>query len=250
METKEIEETLKEIGLANEEINVYLAMLKIGSSLASKISEETEINRSHVYQLLERLIAKGFVSYVIRENRKYFSAVNPEKIIEIIKEREQRVKDILPSLLELTNLQKEKPVVEILEGKEGIKTILNDIVKTKREWLAFGSSGKGQEILSFYAEHWEKEREKLKISLRGILDSSESGIKRGKELSKRKYTEIRYMLEEYSNPSSTWIYGDRIAFIIWSKEHSFAIRIISKEVTDNFKRHFEVLWKNAKKQPK
>lgn len=242
----EIEETLKEIGLADEEIKVYLAMLKTGSNLASKISVETKINRSHVYQLLERLISKGFVSYVIKENRKYFSAVNPEKIIEIIKEKEQKLKNILPNLLTLASFEKEKPIVEIFEGKAGIKTILNDILKTKKEWLAFGSSGKGQEVLSFYAEHWEKEREKLKIILRGILDSSESGLKRGKEIAKRKYTKIKYVKESYSNPSSTWIYGDKLAFIIWGKEHSFAIRIISKEITNNFKKHFEVLWKNAK----
>jgi sugar-specific transcriptional regulator TrmB len=246
MEKIEIKETLREVGLANEEIEVYLAMLKIGSSLASKVSEETKINRSHVYQLIERMIAKGFVSYVIRENRKYFSAVNPEKIVELIREREQKMKNILPNLLELASFQKEKPVVEIFEGKEGIKTILNDILKVKEEWLAFGSSGKGQEILSFYAEHWEKEREELKIDLRGILDSSESGLKRGKEISKRKYTKIRYVKEDYSSPSSTWIYGDRLAFVIWSKEHSFAIRMISKEIANNFKKHFEILWKNAK----
>lgn len=247
MEAQEIKETLKEVGLGNEEIEVYLTMLKCGSSLASKISEETKINRSHTYQLLERLIVKGFVSYVIKENRKYFSAVNPGKIIEIIKEREQKMKNILPNLLGLVSFQKDKPIVEILEGKEGIKTILNDILKAKKEWLAFGSSGKGTEILSFYAEHWEKERTKLKIDLRGILDSSESGLKRGKELTKRKYTEIRYANEEYSNPSSTWIYGDRLVLVIWSKEHSFAIRIISGEISDNFRKHFEVLWKSAKR---
>ena len=246
MEIQETKDTLRELGLANEEIEVYLAMLKLGSNLASKISEETKINRSHVYQLLERLITKGFVSYVIKENRKYFSAVNPEKIVELIKEREQKMKDILPNLLGLVNFEKEKPIVEIFEGKEGIKTILNEILRTKEEWLAFGSSGKGQEILSFYAEHWEKEREKLKINLRGILDSSESGLKRGKEIAKRKYTKIRYVKENYSSPSSTWIYGDRLVFIIWSKEHSFAIRMVSKELANNFKKHFEILWKNAK----
>lgn len=246
METKEVEETLNEIGLATEEIIVYLALLRTGSSLASKAAEETRINRSHVYQLLEKLITKGFVSYVIRENRKYFSAVNPEKIVEIIREREHKLKNILPALLGLASVERDKPIVEIFEGKEGIKTILNDILKVKREWLAFGSSGKGQEILSFYAEHWENEREKLKINLRGILDNSESGIKRGKELARRKHTQIRHIHEQYSSPSSTWIYGERMAFVIWSKEHSFAIRIISREIADNFRKHFEVLWKNAK----
>ena len=91
-----------------------------------------------------------------------------------------------------------------------------------------------------------KEREKLKINLRGILDSSESGLKRGKEIAKRKYTKIRYVRENYSNPSSTWIYGDKLAFVIWIKGHSFAIRMTSKEIVNNFKKHFEILWKNSK----
>ena len=246
MEQKEIEETLMEIGLSIEEIKVYLTMLNLGSNLASKISEETKINRSHVYQLLERLISKGFVSYVIKENRKYFSAVNPEKLIQLIKEKEQKLKDILPSLLEIKTSDKEKPVVEILEGKQGIKTILNDILKLKKEWLGFGSTGKGTEVFPYYAEHYEKERVKLKIPFRAIFDNSKSGLKRGDELSKLKFTQVRYALQEYSAPSSTWIYGNRLAFVLWDKEHPFAIRIISKEVTDNFKSHFEVLWKIAK----
>lgn len=247
MERQEIEESLRDVGLADEEIKVYLAMLKIGASLASKISEETKINRSHVYQLLERMIAKGFVSYAIRENRKYFSAVNPEKIIELIRDKEEKMKNMLPTLLSFTTLEKDKPIVEIFEGKEGIKTILNNILKTKEEWLAFGSSGKGVEILSFYAEHWEKEREKLKIPLKGILDRSESGLKRGSELSKKKYTEIRYSNEENLNPVSTWVYGDKLAFIIWSKEHLFAIRVRNEDISNSFKKHFKILWKNSRK---
>ena len=247
MDTIEIKETLKETGLMDEEITVYLTMLKLGSSLASKIAEETRINRSHVYQLLERLISKGFVSYVIKENRKYFNAVNPEKIINILKEKEQKLQTILPTLLGLATFQKEKPIVEIFESKEGIKTILNDILKVKKTWLAFGSSGKGPEVLPYYSEHWEKEREKRKIHLRGILDNSKSGLLRGKTLSKLKYTQIRYSSEKYSNPSSTWIYGDRLVFVVWSKDHPLAIRIISKEITENFTSHFEVLWENARK---
>ena len=247
MEYTEIEDILIDIGLEKEEVMIYLKLLESGSTLASKISEITKINRSFTYQLLERLIIKGFVTYVIRENRKYFSAVKPEKLLEIIKDRENRLNTILPKLLSLTVTEKEKPIVEIYEGKEGIKTILNDILKERKEWLGFGSSGKGQEILSYYAEHWEKEREKLKINLKAIIDCSESGKKRGNELSKRKYTQIRYVNEQYSNPTSTWIYSDRIVFVLWDKERSFAIRIKSKYISNNYKKHFEVLWKNSKK---
>jgi sugar-specific transcriptional regulator TrmB len=247
VEPREIEGALKEAGLSSEETAIYLTMLKTGPSLASKISAETAINRSHVYQLLERLIMKGFASYTIRENRKYFNAVNPEKLLDIARERERRLKEVIPDLLRLNASAEENPIVEILEGKEGIKTVLSDILHVNHEWLAFGSSGKGAEALPFFAKHWEKEREKQKVPLRGILDNSTSGKKRGRDLSRLRYTQIRYVPEAYANPSSTWIYGDRIVFVIWNEDHPFAIRTISKNITENYRSHFQVLWRNAKK---
>ena len=249
MEQHEIEETLREVGLNDEETKVYLSLLKNSQNVASKVSEETRINRSHTYQLLERLIVKGFVSYAIKENIKYFSAVHPQKIVDIVKEKEQKLQSILPALVGfISSSSKEKPLVEIFEGKEGIKTILNDILKVKEEWLAFGSSGKGTEVLPFFAEHWEINREKLKVQLRGIIDLSASGIQRGKELARRDCTQICYLDETYSYPSSTWIYGDRIALVVWDKEHSFAIRVVSNAIATNYKRHFEQLWKIAQKR--
>ena len=185
------------------------------------------------------------MSYAIRENRKYFDAINPEKIIEIVRERERKLRDVLPELLKMAGFQKEKPIVEILEGDEGIKTVLNDILREQKEWLAFGSAGKGPEVLSYFAEHWEKEREKC-VPLRAIIDSSQTGKDRGKRLSKLKNTQIRYVPEEYASPSSTWIYGDRMAFIIWNKERPIAVRMKSKEITGNYREHFEVLWRAAK----
>ncbi|MFH1290806.1 MAG: helix-turn-helix domain-containing protein [Nanoarchaeota archaeon] len=241
----EINQTLGELGLGNEETSVYITLLKLGSSLASKISEETRINRSQVYQILDKLIKKGFVGYVIKNNKRYYNPVNPEKLIEIQKEREEKLKSILPQLSSLFVPSENKPMVEILEGKEGIKTILNDLIRTKKEWFALGT-GRGMELLPYFVEHWQKERQKHKINLKVILDTSESGKKRGDNLSKAKYTEIKYMPKEYSSPFSTWIYGDRLVFVMWSKEHSFAIRIMSENIVKGYKSHFDVLWKVAK----
>ncbi|MFZ5955294.1 MAG: TrmB family transcriptional regulator [Nanoarchaeota archaeon] len=242
----EIEATLNEIGLNDDEIKIYICLLKKNSQLASDISRNTKINRSHVYQLLERLIAKGFVSYIIKNNKKYFNSINPEKILEIIKEKENKLKLVMPQLLDLSCSSSLKPKVEILEGKEGIKTILNEILRLNKNWFAFGSSGMAPEILPYYVEAWEKQREKRKISLKAILDISEQGRKRGKELSKLKYTQIKHIASENSNPSSIWGYGDRIVFIIWNKENSFAIRIISEEILEKYVGYFNLLWKSAK----
>lgn len=54
------------------------------------------------------------------------------------------------------------------------------------------------------------------------------------------------MPDAYSGPSSTWMYGNRIVFILWSKDQPLAIRILSKELTESFTSHFEALWIIAK----
>jgi HTH-type transcriptional regulator, sugar sensing transcriptional regulator len=241
----DMQELMQELGLSNQESQVYLSLLKMGASFASQISEKTRINRSLVYQILDNLIVKGFVGYVIKNNIREYNAVSPEKLFDLLKEKEDRLNEALPELNNLVKISKDKPLVEILDGKEGIKTILNDIIRVKQDWFAFGS-GKATEILPFFVSHWQKQRQSTKIWMRAILNKSSSGAKRGKELSKLKLTEVKYLSENTENPSSTWIYGDRVVVVMWSKEHSFAIRTISKEIAKGYLNYFNSLWKLSK----
>ena len=80
---------LKQIGLTDHEITIYLTALELGESLASKISEKIRMNRTHVYDILEGLISKGLVSYVIKSNKRYFSATDPHRLVELVKEKEK-----------------------------------------------------------------------------------------------------------------------------------------------------------------
>ena len=48
-------EILKEAGLNNNEIEVYLALTKYGSIAVSKISQITNLHRSNLYDTLEKL---------------------------------------------------------------------------------------------------------------------------------------------------------------------------------------------------
>ena len=65
-------QALLKIGLTGIEADIYLALLTLGPSLVSKIVEKTGINRTNIYDRLKRLIDKGLVSYVIKNNRKHF----------------------------------------------------------------------------------------------------------------------------------------------------------------------------------
>lgn len=239
-------EKLKHIGLNDKEIKVYLALLELGDSLVSEIADKTKINRSLLYSILSDLANKGIVTYILKNSVRYYRAAEPEKILSVLKEKEKAFESILPDLTSLYKPRAKKPIVEILEGREGLKTILNDVLRLKEEWFAFNVPGKGPEILGSAVHLFEKERQKERIKLNVICMKTEEGMKRGKEFSKMKYTFVKYMPETYSSPASNWIYGDRVTIIYWNKEFPFAVRIIDKSLADSYKNYFKTLWNSLK----
>jgi sugar-specific transcriptional regulator TrmB len=239
-------EKLRQIGLNEKESKVYLALLELEDALVSEIAEKTKINRSLLYTILSDLADKGIVTYILKNNVRYYRAAEPDKILSMLKEKEKIFESILPDLKLLHKPRIKKPIVEILEGKEGIKTILNDVLRLKEDWFAFNIPGKGPEILGPAVHVFEKERQKAEINLNVICVKTKEGIKRGKEFSQMRYTKVKYASETYESPASNWIYGDRIVVIFWYKEFPFAIRIIDRNLAESYKNHFKIVWNSAK----
>ena len=76
------EKLLEEIGLTRGEIKVYLTLLKIGETTTGKIISEAKISSGKIYEILDKLIQKGLVSYTIKEKTRYFNAASPNRIKE------------------------------------------------------------------------------------------------------------------------------------------------------------------------
>ena len=242
---------LKEIGLTDNEIKVYLIMLEEDENLASTIADKTKINRSLMYTILNNLIEKGMASYVVKENRKYFRATDPEKILNILKEKEElikkqeeAVKNILPDLRKLKLPREEEVKVEIYKGKEGNKTLLDDILRVGEDYLCLGYSGLSLGIIPYYFMHWHKRRVKIGIK-RKIITKEQM---RDNKAMKWGLTSVRYVPDELNIPISTMIYGNKVWTMLPSgKNDQVSILIESKDITNSYRNYFNLLWKIAKK---
>src|SRR3989344_5742397 len=134
-------ESLTQAGLTNNESKVYLALLDLGPSLAGQISRKTGLHRRTVYDTTEMLIKKGLIGYILKNNRRIFMASSPEKFIDILKEKENVIKDILPEMIGLYSRTQEKEETNFYKGKQGLKTILEDQLKDgTKEILILGAS--------------------------------------------------------------------------------------------------------------
>jgi HTH-type transcriptional regulator, sugar sensing transcriptional regulator len=141
-----LNEDLNKLGLTNGEARVYLSLLKLGSAKVGEIIKDSTISYSKVYDVLQRLSIKGLTSQIIVENIKHFNAVEPYRLHEYIKRKEEEldtqkgiIDKIIPQLAEYARdiRNKKKSSAEIFIGDRGLRTayeiLFNNISTTKKK---------------------------------------------------------------------------------------------------------------------
>jgi len=228
---------LKEAGLTENESKVYIALVESGPSLAGQISRKTGLHRRTVYDVTEMLIKKALIGYILKNNRRYFEASNPKRIIEILEEKQELLTPVVADLLSKYNSKKEKQETNFYKGKEGLKAIFEDQLNYK-EILILGASPKAYEILNYYFKWYDKRRVKKKINVKIIAFD--------KKIKDIPLSEIRYLPKKYQSPVAINIYGSKTAIILWAKD-PLVIAIREKEIAKSYRTYFELMWKIAKK---
>lgn len=242
-------ELLRSIGLSNNEAEVYLALLALGEASVLEVCEKIHKNRTYVYDLLHSLVEKGLASYSVSDSKRYFRAVTPTHLIDMLGDKEKEIRKqkeefrkALPELLKLQNTEKKTTKVELYSGKEGIKTVYNEILRSVKSYAILGATGKITEELEFYFPHHERERVRRKIGLK-ILFNPE--LRKKEVVMNRKYCSVRFLPGYSSSPLPMLLFGNKIGFIIWDQPS--AIVIESKIIGEAYKTYFELLWNLSEK---
>lgn len=237
---------LEKLGFTRVEIDVYLDVVKHGESSASEIASRVNISRTYVYDAIAHLIKKGIISYVLKNNRKRFKILELNKLLEFIENKKkffdkqkEDVKILIDELKKEEKVDKKIPVVEVLEGSEGLKTALNDIVKTGKDAVGWGHTIKVKDYVpEWFIEKYLKERDKKGITVKQLYP-------KGEKLLKSEKTKFKSLPEEFASPVTFGKYGDKIVIFFWS-EIPITIRIQNKEIAKSFEDHFNILWKTTK----
>ncbi len=240
-----IQQALEKLGLTINEIKVYLALIDLSTSFAGKIAEKAKLHRRPTYDAIQRLIEKGLASYVIVAGKKLFNPVNPEKLIDIVRERERELEAVMPEIVEKFKRTESKMHAEIYEGADGLKSVMDMILKEKTEWYTIGSTGKAPMILPYYLEQFAKKRVKLGIKRKVLLVGSREGRDYYKILKKQGNAQIKFFPDEIKQPQTIWIFGSKVAIILVSLENPTTFLIDSREIAHSYREYFHLLWKKV-----
>ena len=224
----EVELALKEYGLSEKEIKVYLTLLPLGSVNLQEVSKRLEFPRTTVYNTLHYLAQKGLVSKIVKRKIMFL-----KKLLELA----------LPELEGLKSIMKETSNIEIYEGNRGLFTILSDVFKVKQKVYYFGSYSLSREILKHQPEHFRTIRIEKKIPAKIVIDPYEEETFHKPEY--KKITEMRFFKELKNFPCMIFIYGKKVA-LYTLKGELIGIIIENKQVADAMKMIFDVYWEMAK----
>jgi HTH-type transcriptional regulator, sugar sensing transcriptional regulator len=248
MNTREI---LEQLGLDNKKADAYLACLEMGGATAYLIAKKTGLKRPTVYDIMNQLMKDGLVYKSIKGKIKYFSPADPEVLVKKLKEKETLAKEILPQLQNLYNSPQAKPFIRYFEGKEGIKEMYEDSLRSLK---------KGDEILAYvgedtlqnmpeYAENYINRRVEKNIRLRGIYKKTPE-IMKYMQNNQAQLRETKILDEKYFTVSNeTNIYKNKVAIASFGTE-MFGMIIESEEIARSQKAIFELAWKGTARKIK
>lgn len=249
METK----ILEKIGLTEGESRVYLALLKIGKSTIGNIIKESGVSNSKVYNILDRLAKKGLVGSIIENNTRNFEAKSPSRLTEFVEEKERQVREekqeiqkLIPQLEQIQKNAESPQEAEILQGKNGLITIAELVLKKVKkgdEVLVFGIPKEAMDLMGVYYKGWHERRAKKGIRCRMLYNrtAKELGIIRRKI----PLTQTRFLPKEIITPALVFI-GENYVSIELFGDNTLAFVIRNKKVADSYRVYFNLLWKISK----
>jgi sugar-specific transcriptional regulator TrmB len=213
----------------------------------------TKLNSGRIYEILDNLQSKGFISKTTKNKVKYFSATPPTILQDYIKNKEkniekqkQEINTLLPELMLKYSKESNDTEIQIFTGKQGMKSsyeILFQEAKKDKNLYITGTSQQFEynkwlpTLMNTYAY---PTRKRLKLKTKKLMNLKAKKQK----LPKTDNSQIKYT--NLDSLTSYEILGNVVIIQILQGE-TIHLVINSKQVAQDFKKQFLLLWNSSQK---
>ncbi len=163
-----------------------------------------------------------------------------------MREKEERIKELLPDLVQAFRTAGRASHVRIYEGEDAIKELYEsildikglskyDIICSEKDWLQMNPK---------YFERYKKRRSAKGIRTRLIVETSSIAQMRKKDEIKD-LSEIKFLPPAFSSldfSAGAYIFPDRVVFVSYRKEH-VATEMFSAGISAFMQTIFDFMWK-------
>ncbi len=269
MAEENLRKALKDFGLTDSEVGVYLLISKHGASSGTDVAHSLRKDKAQVFRTLKNLQTKGFVEATLGVPTR-FAPVAFEKVLESTikakKDEAARIEDTKEQLLDYwKNLNRKSPDLSlekfvVIEGRQRVYSKIGQMVRETREKFstiltipsllraeqaglldaATNRTSNPEAQLRFLAHLSEKELTPIKAFLKRRARSKANIIGRVPALGLRPFPRLFVRDEEealfYLKSQTDEATGEQGEICLWTN---------SKEIVKAFSAVFEDYWNNA-----
>ena len=241
-------QTLHQIGLNDKEAQIYLAALHLGRATPAALSKATNINRTTIYSVSEKLLEKGLLYIETKGFKRYFIPQDPEKLKTLLDQRQRIFEKTLPELSSIYHQVAESDaLIRHYQGSEGVKAIYDSILDELKpgDWYyVISDQEKWIGIDPEYFQNFKKKRSLLNLDVKLLLQESKSARENIK-IKRAKNEEVKILPAGVVLRTNMVITPNKIV-IIQTSGSIMGILIKNQSVVDMNKLLFESVWYSEK----
>lgn len=244
----DLDESLKNIGMTEKEIRVYLFLLKNGPSTQQELANKTGILRQTIYELVKLMCAKGHLSLSTEGKKKIYTAVNPITLKNKLIEAQENFEQALPFLEKIMKASLIDFSSESFIGMQGLKNLFGLTLNSKTEILWIANQKKHDAVFrDYYWENYGKKRSENKIPIKILIEpelkkywSTDHGALR--------QTRMHEFVKNLN--SSIVLFDDNVAIYTVDEENLSGVLIKNIFIKKMFERLFNDYWTSSTKNRK
>ena len=243
-----LNQELENLGLSEKEAKVYIAVLELGKATAQEVAKKADLKRPTTYFTIEGLMTMGLMSSIHEGKKQYFMAETPDRLVDVfeakqdeLKRQGEKLNKIIPILKKIS--QKESgPVVKYYTGKEGVLSMVKDLLSTKENeiYMAYNADMVRSLLTQKERESIRFNRAKKNIHVYSLYTTE------GDELESNSESERKILdKEKYPLDADIAVYGDKIRLASLGDE-VVGIVIENKALANSLKSILKLGWDSTK----
>lgn len=250
--SQQIIDSLKTLGLTENEADVYLSLINNGPCFVAPIVQDTRKHRQMVYNALDSLQKRNLVTKSIDRGKFLYEVCDPERLMAMVMEQEEIARSVIDKVQSQMKASQEQ--VEIFRGADSYQVAIStfaDIAVKNNEYLVLNSQPKEYKsiVTSFSTKHLEK-----MWAIRnngGALDMLL--FPNQKEAALSSALKDEYLGKPYSSrvavafpepPQTIWISGEEV-YLRNRIGDPLLIHISSADLSKRYREYFYTLWEGS-----
>ena len=247
--------TLQELDLGENEAVLYAQMLSHPRSTVQELGSRAPFPRTMLYYVLNQLIQRGLVSAKKNGWRTEYVAEDPEKLYDLLTQKEREferekdaIRELIPRLKNRYLLAGARPSVRTFEGVEEYQKALENIVVSKPKEIFAYEALVGKKPGLETREAHDRRRIARKIQKNVLFFGSEEALRFVVKRQYDDFTQFRSIKEGSIVPFNVdlTLYDGKILYTSYDEYEPTAVLIEDRALYVMQKNLFSALWKQGK----